>query len=256
MRYEILGSLRVVHGGRESALRAHKAEVLLAVLLVRANQIVPSDTLVRELWADSPPRRASDGLYVYICQLRKFLSGVSGGHRQIQTRSPGYSLRLEDGELDLHAFQAAVLDGRRRLDRQDWDAAVAVFDRALDLWRDAPFGGLPGGPILSGFALWLEEARLECLELRMTALIMSGRHREAVNELFSLTAAHPVHEAFYQLLMLALYRSNRQADAVRVYRRARSLIVDEIGLEPGRAMRDLHQAILVADSSLDTMAAI
>lgn len=256
MRYEILGPLRIIHGGRMFTLRAQKAEVLLAALLVRANQIVPNGVLVRELWEDDPPRRASDGLYVYVCQLRKFLADVSGGRKPIQTRSPGYSLQLEDGDLDLHQFQSAVLAGRRRLERQDWNAAAAAFDRALSLWRDAPFGGLPGGPIVAGFALWLEEARLECLELRMTALVKAGRHREAVNELFSLIAEHPLHEAFYQLLMLALYRSNRQADAVRVYRRARNLIVAEIGLEPGRAMRDLHQAILVADDSLDTMAAI
>jgi DNA-binding SARP family transcriptional activator len=253
MRFEILGNLRVIGGGAVHTLSAPKVALLLSALLAKGNQITPADRLIRELWEDAPPRRAADGLHVYISHVRKFLVAVDGkrGPDAIRTESSGYSLRLEPGELDLHDFQGRMAEGRRGLQQQEPAAAVAALEAALGVWRGPAFGGLHGGPIVKGFASWLEESRLECLELLMSAQLAAGREREAVGPLRALVRDYPLRESFCRLLMLALYRSDRSADALKVYQRSRDRIVAEIGLEPGRGMRRLHQAILTSDSVLN-----
>jgi SARP family transcriptional regulator, regulator of embCAB operon len=256
MRYEILGPLRVRTDSAEHTVSAPKVEVLFATLLIRANQVVPADQLLTELWDGDLPKRACAGLYVYVSQLRKFLVHVGKVRNPIQTRAPGYLLSVEPGELDLAEFQSAVYKGRRLLESGNSAQAAQALEGALGLWRGTAFGGLRGGPLLRGFTTWLEEARLECSELLVKALLAQGRYQEAVSRLYSLVAENPLRETFYQLLMLALYRSSRPADALRVYQQARTLIIDEIGLEPCRALRDLHQAILLEDTALDDRVAI
>jgi len=250
MRYEILGPLRVTRDGEEYSLSAHKTEILFAVLLVRANQVVSADQLLTELWDGELPHRACAGLYVYISQLRKFLTRIGKSKSPIQTRSPGYLLNVGPEEFDLFQFQRAVMRGRRQTEAGQAAEGARSLEEGLALWRGMPLGGLRGGPIVRGFAIWLEEARLECIELLVKAQFLEGRHAEVVTRLYSLIADYPLRESFYQMLMLALYRSNRPADALRVYQQARARIIEEIGLEPSRAMRDLHQAILLDDAEL------
>lgn len=254
MRYEILGPLRVQHDGKAYSLSTPKVEVLFSTLLIRSNQVVSADQLLSELWDGELPKRACAGLYVYVSQLRKFLAHAGKAKKSIETRAPGYLLNVEPGELDLTEFQSAVFKGRRLLETGNPAQAAQSLDAALGLWRGSAFGGLKGGPLLRGFTIWLEEARLECSELAVKALLAQGRHQEAVSRLYSLMAEHPLRETIYHLLMLALYRSSRPADALRIYQQARSLIIDEIGLEPSRALRDLHQAILLEDAALDAVA--
>jgi len=250
MRYEILGPLHIVTDDEELSLSANKLEILLGTLLIRADQAVPAEQLLSELWGENPPRRARDGLYVYISQLRKMLDGSQRTESPIVTSSCGYTLRLGADEFDLHHFQDAVREGRRQLWKGSANNAAAAFQDALTLWRGPILGGLPGGPIVDGFAVWLEECRLECQELLIDANMRLGRHREMVGLLFSLTTEYPLREAFCQRLMLALYRSGRQADALRVYLHARDVISAELGIEPGQALRDLHKAILIDDNDL------
>lgn len=254
MRFEILGPLRVVDDGEEFQLSAAKEELLLATLLIRANRVVTAEQVQAELWNDAPPQRASAGVYVYIYQLRKFLQKPRNSTSRIVTRSPGYLLRLQSDDLDLMLFEQAVRHGRRHLMARRPREAAENFEDALGHLRGEALGGLAGGPIVSSFASWVEESRLECLEMLFEAYILQRRDRESIGLLYSLIAENPLREAFYRLLMLALYRTDRQADALRVYQSARAVLNTELGVEPCRALRELHQAILAEDDRLHSPA--
>jgi DNA-binding SARP family transcriptional activator len=255
MRYEILGPLRVVDGGDVSLISARKIETVLAVLLIRSDLVVPRDQLAAEIWGDRPPRRATDGLHVYISQLRKFLHRPDRPHSPVVTQYPGYLLRKGSDEIDLHIFIELVGQGRSHARQLRHEQAIDCFDRALGLWRGLLLGDLRGGPIIDGFGTWLLESRLECLELLAESNLALGRHRELIGRLYSLTTENPLREAFHRQLMLALYRSERQADALRAYQTARKTLREELGLEPGRPLQSLHRAILAADARLETAAA-
>ncbi|TCO62332.1 DNA-binding SARP family transcriptional activator [Actinocrispum wychmicini] len=241
----------MVNGDDVLSIGARKVETVLATLLVRANQVVTNDQLIGELWGERPPRRALAALHVYVSQLRKFLGVGRRGESPIVTRSPGYLIRVVGDDLDLDVFRRLVLMGREHMRAKRYEEASATFAEALDLWRGPALGDLREGSIVQGFATWLEELRLECVEMLVEADFMLGRHRELVSFLYTLVSEHPLHEAFYRQLMLALYRSDRQGDALQVYRVAREKLTAELGIEPCRALRDLHRAILQADDRLD-----
>ncbi|MFG1920211.1 BTAD domain-containing putative transcriptional regulator [Micromonospora sp. NPDC048898] len=251
MRYEILGPLRVTDDGGSHFISARKVQVLLALLLVRSRQIVSIDDAIGEIWGEESPRRATAGVHVYISQIRKFLARPGRPDSPVVTRPPGYLLQLDDDEFDVHLFQALLHSGRGHLKARRATEAVSAFESALALWRGPVLDNLGAGPVIEGFATWLGETRLECVELLVDAQLSLGAHRELVGRLYSLTAEHPLREAFYRQLMLALCRSERQADALRVYQQARTLLREELGLEPCRALRELQRAILVADERLD-----
>ncbi|HZN19891.1 MAG TPA: AfsR/SARP family transcriptional regulator [Micromonosporaceae bacterium] len=250
MRYEVLGPLRVAEEGRHSSISARKIETVLALLLVRCDQVVLPDQLIAEVWGDHPPRRATAGLHVYISQLRKFLHRPERAESRLVTQPPGYLLRQGSDELDFQLFLERVGQGRAHLRERRYEAACDCFERALELWRGPVLGDI-SGPVIDGFVAWLMEVRMECLELLGEAHLQLGRHRELVGRLYSLTAEHPLRETFYRQLMLALYRSERQADALKVYETARRVLVTKLGLEPCRALRELQQAILVDDDRLE-----
>ncbi|QTD96700.1 AfsR/SARP family transcriptional regulator [Streptomyces cyanogenus] len=247
MRYEILGPLRVVDGDTVSSISARKIEIALAVLLIRSDQVVTHDQLIAEIWGDRPPRRATAGMHVYISQLRKFLHRPGRSENPVVTRQSGYLLRTGTDELDVGIFLDLVQDGRAAVRAERYEDAVQCFESALALWRGPVLGDLGDGPLVSGYVTWLTEARLECLEMLADVCLRVGRHRELVGRLYSLTAENPLCETFYRQLMVALYRSERQADALMVYQLARKTLHDELGLEPGQALRDVQQAILAAD---------
>lgn len=251
MRYEILGPLRVLDGEKSSTLSARNVAVVLAALLVNADRLVTSEQLITELWYDSPPRTATASLYVYISQLRKFLHHCGLTENPIATKAPGYALQTENDELDARNFQLLVERGRQHVRLGRPEQASESFTAALGLWRGPALSNLTDGPMVGGFATWLEETRLECMELMVEANLTLGRHREIVGQLYSLTVEHPLRETFHSQLMLALYRSERRADALAAYRSARETLHDQLGLEPGRGLRSLHRAILLADDKLD-----
>ncbi|MFF7634694.1 BTAD domain-containing putative transcriptional regulator [Kitasatospora sp. NPDC008050] len=247
MKYQLLGSLRVIDGNSTTFLSAQKVETLLAALLVRSDHVVTTDQLMNELWGEQLPRRASAGLHVYISELRKFLNRPGRADSPIVTRSSGYMLRLRNDELDHQAFLDLTELGRRHLREQNHEEAVDCFERGLALWRGPVLGDLGDGPILRSFATWLTEVRLDCAEMYVDARLQLGRHRELVGYLFSLIAESPLRETFYRQLMVALYRSERRAEALKVYQSARSTLIDELGLEPCSALQELHRAVLAAD---------
>jgi SARP family transcriptional regulator, regulator of embCAB operon len=251
VKYEILGPLRVVDGDRASFISAPKAEQLLAILLIRVDQVVTIDELIAELWGDRAPRRAVAGLYVYISQLRKFLLASGSPQDPILTRPAGYLLRLGSDELDFHRFQSLVNTGRANVKEQRLEEAVDAFEGALSLCRGTLLPTLANGPVGYGFLAWLSEARLECNEMLIDAKLSLGRHRELVGRIHSLIAENPLREVFYCQLMLALYRCDRQVDALSVYQQARHRLNDELGLEPCRALQDMQRAILQADMRLE-----
>jgi DNA-binding SARP family transcriptional activator len=251
----MLGPLRVVEGSHYQSISTRKVEIVLSVLLTRADQVVSLDQLMTEIWEEDLPRRATAALHVYISQLRKFLKVTHSVHSPIETRAPGYVLRKGDDDIDAHEFPQLVDKGRAFLRERQHDEATLCFEQALALWRGPVLGyGGKGmatnGSIIDGFSTWLAETRLECQEMLAECRLRQGRHREAVGMLYALTAENPMREAFYRQLMLALYRSERQADALKVYQSVRKTLKDELGLEPGRPLQDLQRAILTGDKGL------
>jgi SARP family transcriptional regulator, regulator of embCAB operon len=254
VRYEILGPLRVVDGDVASLMGAQKLELLLTVLLIRANQVVSINQLAAELWGSVAPSKTAAGIQVYICKLRKFLNDMGGPTSRISTQSSGYVLQLGNDQVDYQLFEQSMRVGRKEAYSGHHECAAICFKNALELWRGASgaaFGGWSAGPIVNGFVRWAAEAYLECTEMFVESQLQLRCHREVVSQLYSLVVEYPLRETFYRQLMLALYRSGLRGDALLVYHLARERLNDELGLEPGHVLQELRQAILTADTGLD-----
>ena len=239
MEFRILGPLEVIVGGQFLPLGGGRQRALLALLLTRPNQVVSTDRLVDQLWGAHPPKTALNTVQYYVSQLRKLL-----GAERIVTRPPGYMILVRPGELDLERFEALLAQ----------DDAGAVRE-ALALWRGPALADLAFEPFALAEAARLEELRLAALERRVELDLADGRGAELVGELEGLVAEHPLRERLRGQLMLALYRSGRQADALAAYQAARATLVESLGLEPGPALQALERAILRQDASLVAAAA-
>jgi class 3 adenylate cyclase/DNA-binding SARP family transcriptional activator len=246
MDFRILGPLEVCEEGRELPLGGAKQRALLALLLLRANELVPTERIVEELWGERPPPTATKTVQVYVSQLRRAL-----GRELVQTRGPGYVLRLPRAALDLHRFDDSLAEGRRLLVRGAAAEARATLDDALALWRGEALAEFRNEPFAQSEIARLEELRLAALELRLEAGVELGRHVEAVPELEVLVRQHPLRESLRRLLMLALYRGGRQAEALAAYQDTRVTLVEELGIEPSQALQQLEKAILLQDTALD-----
>ncbi|MEL5958277.1 BTAD domain-containing putative transcriptional regulator [Streptomyces sp. CLV115] len=259
MRFRILGPLEVrAPQGAAGDLtpRAAKIRVVLATLLVRANEIVSVDSLIDELWGENPPRTATTTLQVYVSQLRKLLHEADAefGRDALVTRPPGYELRIDPAQLDLTVFEELHGRSRELMEQQNHRTASDLQRQALGLWRGPLLSDTPHGPLLDATAVRLAEVRTAALEQCIRAELHLGRHRELIGELQSVVAELPLREEFHAHLMVALYRSGRQADALQVFGRLRRGLVDELAIEPGRSLQALHQRILVGDPGLLTPA--
>jgi YVTN family beta-propeller protein len=246
VEFRILGPLEVEDDGRVLPLGGSKQRALLALLLLHANQVVSRDRLIDEVWGDRAPKTAAAALQGYVSGLRKAL-----GARRILTRAPGYLLQVEPNDLDLGSFDRLAREGREALANGDAERASQMFAEALALWRGPPLADLDVAPFAYAERLRLEESRLTAIEERIEAELALGRHAAVVAELEALVAGHPLREKLRGQLMLALYRSGRQAEALQVYQEARRLLVGELGLEPGTALRSLQQAILNHEPALE-----
>ena len=240
MEFHILGPLEVMDQGRAVKLGGSKQRSLLAFLLLRPNEAVSRDRLIDELWGDQPPDTAATAIQVHVSQLRKAL-----GRDVIVTQPPGYLIRVRDGELDLERFERSVTEAQSA---PPVDAS-ALLSEALALWRGPPLAELDA-PFARAAGVWLDAQRLAALEQRIDADLALGRHAQLVPELEGLVREHPLQEHLRGLLMLALYRSGRQAEALDVYRTGRRLLDEELGLEPGEELGRLERAILEHDPSL------
>ena len=243
----ILGPLEVWLDGKRVELTGGRQRALLAILALRANEVLSSDKLVEELWGESPPPTAHKALQNAVSELRTAVG--SGGAELILTQSPGYVLRLDRDALDARRFERLVAEGRRELEENPRRAAKLLRD-ALALWRGEALAEFTYDGFAQREILRLEELRLAALEDRIHADLALGRHTELVAELEPLVAAHPLRERLRGQLMVALYRSGRQADALDVFRQGRAILHEEFGLEPSASLRELEQAILRQDESL------
>ena len=263
MEFRILGVLEALENGLPISLGGPKQRSVLAMLLLDANRSVSTDRLVDGLWGDDPPLRAAATLHVYVSNLRKVLEPDRSPRAEpsvLLTRPPGYLLAVDPAQIDLFRFEQLV--GVARALRTDGCVAGAavLFREALAVWRGAPLADLANEPFARFEVPRLEEARTGAIEDRIDVDLALGRDVELLPELEALVARNPYRERFRGQLMLALYRAGRQADALAVFQAARHVLVEELGLEPGRELRELEAAILVqepalAPSSLSTIEA-
>jgi DNA-binding SARP family transcriptional activator/ABC-type oligopeptide transport system substrate-binding subunit/streptogramin lyase len=246
MDYRILGPLEVADGERIVPIGAGRPRALLALLLLHRNQTVPTDRLIDELWGESPPPTAAKILQNVVSQLRRAL-----GDEALVTANHGYALRVAPGAVDVDEFEQAVAEARMAGDPAH---ASAGLSRALALWRGPALGELASEPFARAEASRLEERRAVAFEERIDADLALGRHEDLVGELEAAVALEPLRERRRAQLMLALYRSGRQAEALGAYRDARHVLVGELGLEPGPELQRLESAILRQDPALELRA--
>lgn len=248
MEFGLLGPLAVRCGGADAPVPRGKQRVLLSVLLLNAGQVVPVPALAEALWGPEPPPSAEASIRNYVKRLRKALGDA--GRERICTRPPGYLIRVARDELDVFRFEA-LLEAARAAARQGaWQDAAGQARASLALWRGEPLADAGSDALALREVPRLAELRVQAVEMRLDADLHLGRHAEMIAELERLTAAHPLREHLYSLLMLALYRYGRQADALAAYQRARGVLVAELGVEPGPGLRELHRQILSADPAL------
>jgi YVTN family beta-propeller protein len=246
MEYRVLGPLEVRDGEQCVPLGGAKQRALLARLLLDANHVVSRDRLIDDLWGDEPPETAVQSVQVYVSRLRKLLPPDT-----LLTHPAGYELDVAPGEVDLQSFERLRFAAREALARDEPELASALLHDALALWRGPPLAEFAYGGFARGEIGRIENLRLCAVEDRVEADLALGRHADVTGELEALIAEHPHRERLRGALMLALYRSGRQADALAVYQEARRALV-EIGLEPGSELQRLQKAILTHDESLES----
>ena len=248
MRFMILGPIEVEDRGEPIPLGGRKQRLVLAHLIRRPNEVVSINVLIDDVWGDEPPEAARSTLQSYVYRLRMAI-----GTDRLDGPHGGYRIRVEPGELDAREFELLASKGRQELDR---DPAACVDDlrNALGLWRGPAFGELSDELSLQGEIARLEEARRLAMEDRLAAELDLGQDASLVGELEALTLEDPLRERPWALWMLALYRSGRQADALAAFRRAQTIFADQLGIDPGRSLQQLHERILAQDPALLTTA--
>ncbi len=244
-QFTLLGPLTVRRDGEPTAIGGQKPRALLAALLLEPNRVVSRDQLIDALWGETPPDTARNTIQVYVSQLRKLLP-----EGMLETAPPGYRLTVDPETVDLFRFVRLCEEGRTRLAKGDAAGAAETLRAALDLWKGAPLADFAWEPFAHAEIARLEELRLAALEDRIDADLALARHGQLIPELELLVTEEPLRERLRAQLMLALYRTGRQADALAEYQRARKALVDELGIEPGEALRKLERAILAQDPSL------
>jgi len=248
MEFRILGPLEVHDGAARVPIPGAKERALLADLLIHAGRVVAADRLIDDLWGERPPGNPANALQGRVSQLRRALGPAAA--TLLATRPPGYSVEVGPDRVDAARFERLVAEAGRAAatSRQD---AVRLLDEALGLWRGPALAEFADLPWAQAEAARLEELRLAAVEARSDLALAAGGHGELVGELEALVAAHPTRERLRGQLILALYRSGRQADALRAYQQTRTVLADELGIDPSPELQRLHQAILVQDPSLE-----
>jgi DNA-binding SARP family transcriptional activator len=244
----LLGPLQVRCGGELMPLPSGKQRAVLAALLLQANRVVTAHELVDVMWGATPPPTARAGLRNCVKRLRDSLGAARA---RISTEPGGYMIWLREGELDVARFEAKLHEARAAARAASWDAAARQAWEALSLWRGQPLTDVASEVLAAREAGRLAELRLQAAETYIGAMLRLGRHSDVIEELRQLVAAAPLRERFHACLMLALYRDGRQGEALAAYQRARDVLIEELGTEPGSELRELHQRILAADPALE-----
>jgi DNA-binding SARP family transcriptional activator/pimeloyl-ACP methyl ester carboxylesterase len=249
VEFRVLGPVEVAAGGQPLEVGGARNRTVLAMLLAQANQVLPADRLTEELWPGQPADRAAASLQVRLSELRKGLRSAGEADRLV-TRPPGYLLQVRPGELDSRRFEELAVQGNAALAGGDPATAVIRLDEALSLWRGPALADVDSAPFALAEAGRLEEMRLAVLESRAEACLACGRHQELIAELEALTAAHPLRERLWSARMRALYAAGRQADALRAYGEVHAILADDLGIEPGPELREVHTSVLRQDPVL------
>jgi DNA-binding SARP family transcriptional activator len=252
VRFGILGPVEALAGEQPVAVGGPRQVALLAFLLVHANRAVSLDELIDALWGEQDLAGAVKRVQVAIARLRKALgTDDATGDSPLRSTAGGYLLAVRPGQLDAEMFREQIETGRVVLESGDAARAAELFREALKLWRGPPLPEVAYESFAQVEIRRLEELRLTGIEARVEADLRSGRHAAVIGELHALLAAHPTRERLAELLMLALYRCGRQADALEIYQQVRARLAAELGLEPGPALRALQLQILEQASSLE-----
>ncbi|WP_394430833.1 AfsR/SARP family transcriptional regulator [Streptomyces sp. SGAir0957] len=250
MEFRLLGPIDVSEQGRDITPTAPKQRQVLALLLARAGRRVSVPALLNEVWDCEPPRTATTALQTYIGSLRKAFAIATGttarevAEHRLVTDGNGYVLKLADSEWDRPRFEQLVLQARGLLEQRQAQHATDVLGEALAMWRGTPFCNVRAGSQLSVQIRVLNEAHLAACEVRVDALLSSGRFQEAVGEAVALVEEHPYHENVHAQLMRALYASGRRAAALEAYQSLRRRMSDDLGITPSPATRTLHHTML------------
>jgi DNA-binding SARP family transcriptional activator/DNA polymerase III delta prime subunit len=247
VEFGVLGPLQVVDDARPVPIPSAKQRMLLACLLLRAGELVTVDELAEAVWGDALPADPRRVVQTYVTRLRKLL----GGSRLIQSRPQGYVLAVSRQQTDQGRFELLLERARDAAVKGDGATEAELLRQALALWRGEALADVPSPLLHRSTVARLAEQRLDALQRRIDADLALGRHGELVAELRSLTDRYPLREQLWAQLMLALYRSGRQADALEAYQRVRRLLADELGIDPGAGLEALHRAILTGDPALD-----
>ena len=252
MDFRILGPLEILEDGRAVSLGGSKVRPLLALFLIHANERLGVDQLIEALWGEHPPPTATKTVQVHVSRLRKALAAGQGEETNavVLTRGDGYELVLDPALLDAHRFERLVTEGRSELAAGRARVAISNLEEALGMWRGRPLDDLAYESFAQNEIARLEDLHVVALEHAVDAKLALGRHSEVVAQLEGPVADHPYREGLRAQLMLALYRCDRQADALQAYQDARRVLVDELGIEPGDRLRGLERAILAQDAAL------
>ena len=246
MEFRLLGPLEVDDRGQLVPIPSAKHRVLLACLLVRPGEVVTVDELAEVIWGDALPANPRTAVQTYVSRLRQRLPLGE----VLQSRPDGDVLAAARGDIDVGRFEILLEQARQATRAGDRQAEAALLRQALALWRGVPLADVPSEMLQRNVVPRLVEQRLSALQARIEADLALGRHAEVVAELRALTDQYPLREKYWALLMLALYRCDRQADALQAYQRGRRVLVDELGIDPGPELRGLHQAVLTNDPAL------
>ncbi|MET8944901.1 AfsR/SARP family transcriptional regulator [Streptomyces sp. NPDC004542] len=260
MKIQVLGPLSAEVNGGSIVPTAAKPRQILSLMALYPGRVIPVPMLMEEIWGSEPPQSALTTLQTYILQLRRRLGTAMGpsapgsAKEVLATRHGGYLLQIPDGSVDVHDYERLMREGQAAFEVGNNAVSAERFRAALDLWSGPALVDVRVGPILQIEVLRLEESRLVTVERRIDADLRLGRHAELLAELTDLTARHPQHEGLHSQVMVALYRSGRQAAALEVYRKLRVRLIDELGVEPSPQLQRLHQAMLTVDPQLDVLA--
>jgi DNA-binding SARP family transcriptional activator/Tfp pilus assembly protein PilF len=252
MWFGVLGPLLVRSGAADIKTLAGRQRSLLAALITQAGRPRSVDELVEILWDGAPPAGAEATVRAHVMRLRRALGPAAGA--RIVTRYPGYLAVADEGEIDLLRFSRLCEEGGAAARAGAWEESLSKLTGALQLWRGVPLADIPSDLLRQDQVPRIEQLHLQALESRVEAALQLGHHQEVISELEELAGTYPVHERFHAQLMLALYRSGRRAEALAAYQRCRCVLAEELGVEPGPELRELHQRILAVGSTLTTSA--
>jgi len=252
MKFTVLGSVGAVVDGRFSAISGTRQRILLATLLIRAGRLVPTEQLYTELWGDNPPDTVENALQAHVSRLRRTLRQLAGGPQAapaLITQASGYVLDVAPDDLDMSVFRDRLTRSRLAVENDPVQAG-RLLDEALALWQGAPLQDVTASALCRSVALQLDEEYLAALEDKLELGIRCNQPASTISELRRLSVIHPWRERITELLMLALYLSGRQAEAVEAYNTARSRLIDELGMEPSPQLKRLFREILNQEPSL------